>query len=147
MAGKARTTVGEFRFSQAVKLETADIMIFVAILFALIAGLIWFAFLRPVPVQTAVGIIRTKSFKPAGQYWQQPTGNRDSFWTGTRIPIAECYIFGIQVDGRVGEARASLNTIESQAFNVGQKVQIEYVERGLPLVWKRVYVTSMKLAD
>jgi hypothetical protein len=122
-------------------------LVVVALLFALIAGLTWFAFLRPVPVQTVVGIIRSKSFKPAGEYWQQPAGNRDSFWTATRIPIAECYIFGIQVDGQVDEARASLNTIESQAFNVGQRVQIEYVERGLPLVWKRVYVTRMKLAD
>jgi hypothetical protein len=122
-------------------------MTFIALLFALIAGLIWFTFLRPVPVQTAAGIIRSKSFKPAGEYWQQPAGNRDSFWTATRIPIAECYIFGIQVDERAGEARASLNTIESQAFNVGQRVRIEYVERGLPLIWKRVYVTGMKLAD
>lgn len=124
-----------------------NVMIAVALLFALIAGLIGFTFLRPVPVLTAVGIIRSKSFKPAGEYWQQQAGSRDGLWTATRIPIAECYIFGIQVDGRAGEAQASLNTVEAQAFNVGQKVQIEYVERGLPLIWKRVYVLRMKLAD
>jgi hypothetical protein len=125
----------------------ANLMIVVALVFALIAGLIWFAFLRPTPVQTAVGVIRSKSFKPAGEYWQQAVGNRDGFWTATRVSIAECYIFGIQVDGRVGEARVSLNTVESQAFDIGQRVQIEYVERGLPLIWKRVYVTGMKGAD
>jgi hypothetical protein len=130
-----------------VKLNVTNVMIVVALVFALIAGLIWFTFLRPVPVQTAVGIIRSKSFKPAGEYWQQPVGNRDGFWTATRIPIAECYIFGIQVDGRAGEARASLNIVTAQAFNVGQRVQIEYVERGLPLIWKRVYVTEMRRAD
>jgi hypothetical protein len=130
-----------------VKLNIANLMIVIAFVFALIAGLIWFTFLRPVPVQTAAGVIRSKSYKPAGEYWQQPVGNRDGFWTATRIPIAECYIFGIQVDGRAGEARVSLNTVEAQAFNIGQRVQIEYVERGLPLIWKRVYVTEMKCAD
>ena len=130
-----------------VKLNMANLTLVVAIVFALIAGLIWFTFLRPVPVQKAVGIIRSKSFKAAGEYWQQPVGNRDGLWTATRIPIAECYIFGIQVDGRVGEARAPLNTGAAQAFNVGQRVEVEYIERGFPLIWKRVYVTELKRAD
>jgi hypothetical protein len=132
---------------QTVKLNMANLMIVVALAFALIAGLTWFTFLRPVPVQTAMGTIRSKSFKPAGEYWQQPVGNRDGFWTATRIPIAECYIFGIQVDGRAGEARVSLNTGAAQAFNVGQRVWIEYVERGFPPIWKRDYVSEMKRAD
>jgi len=122
-------------------------MILFALVFALIAGLTWFAFLRPASVETASGVIRSKSYKPAGEYWQQPTGNREGFWQPTRIPIAECYIFGIQVDGRVNEARISLNMVEAQAFNVGQRVQIEYIERGLPPIWKRVYVTGMKHAN
>ena len=37
-------------------------------------GLVWFAFLRPVPARMAVGVIRSKSFKHAGEYWQQPVG-------------------------------------------------------------------------
>jgi hypothetical protein len=129
------------------KLNMTNVMIVVTLVFASMAGLVWFTFLRPVPVRMAVGVVRSKSFKPAGEYWQQPVGNRDGFWTASRIPIAECYIFGIQVDGRVGEARVSLNTVESQAFDIGQRVQIEYVERGLPLIWKRVYITGMKSAD
>ena len=56
-------------------------------------------------------------------------------------------MFEIQVDGRAGEARAALNTIESRVFNVGQRVRIEYVERGLPPIWKRVYVSGTELAD
>jgi hypothetical protein len=122
-------------------------MFTLALVFALIAGLMWFAFLRLAPAQTALGVIRSKSYKPAGEYWQQPVGNRDGFWTPTRIPIAECYIFGILVEGWPGEARIARNTVEARAYNVGQRVQIEYVERGLPLIWKRIYVTDMKLAD
>jgi hypothetical protein len=120
-------------------------MIVLALVFTLIAALIWFAFLRPAPVQTAFGVIRSKSYKPAGHYWQEAVGSRDGFRTPTRISIAECYIFGILVDGRPGEARIACNIVEARTFNVGQKVQVKYVERGLPPIWKRIFVTDMKV--
>jgi hypothetical protein len=125
----------------------ANAMIVVALALALMAGLIWFTFLRPVPTQTAGGVICSKFFKPAGEYLQQSTGSRDGFWTPTRIPIAECYVFGILVDGSPGEARIACNAGDARVFKVGQRVQKEYVERGFPLIWKRIYVTDMKLAD
>lgn len=37
------------------------LMIGVAVIFAMCAGLIWFAFLRPVPMQTALAEIKSKS--------------------------------------------------------------------------------------
>ena len=37
----------------------------------------------------------------------------------------------------------ALNTIAAQEYEVGQKVNIQYQERGLPLLWKRVYVAQM----
>jgi hypothetical protein len=116
-------------------------------MFALSAVSIWFTFLRPVAPKTAVGIIRTKTVKPAGEYWQQPAGARSSFLMATKIPIAECYVFGIQMDGQAGEARVSLNTVAAQAFDVGHRVRIQYVKRGLPLIWKRIYVTDMVRAE
>jgi hypothetical protein len=85
--------------------DITNVMIALALVFALVAALIAFAFLRPAPVQTALGVIRSNLYKLAGEYWQQPVGNRDGFWTPTRIPIAECHVFGILVEGRPGEAR------------------------------------------
>lgn len=68
---------------------------------------------------------------------------RTNFWTPAKIPIAVCYVFTIRVEGRPVEAYFSLNTTASKAFAVGQKVQIEYEERGIPPLWQRVYVMNM----
>jgi hypothetical protein len=105
---------------------------------------IWYVFVRPVPRQSADGVITQKTFKPASTYWQQPTGNRTNFWTPVGIPIAECYVFSIRLDDRPVEAIFSLNTTAAESFETGQRVSIDFEERGIPLVWKRVYVVEMK---
>jgi hypothetical protein len=115
----------------------------VAILFAVLAGGIWFVFLRPVPIKSAVGEITRKTFKPAGTYWQYPPGLDRGFRTATPIPVAEAYVFEITVDEFGGPAFYSLNTVASQVFNVGKRVQIRYQERGIPFIWQRVYVVDM----
>ncbi len=113
----------------------------------LVFGLaVWFVFLRPVPRETAVGVVTQKTFKPAGQYWQFPTGERSSFFGPTRIPIAECYVFVIQAEGQPLPAAFSLNTVAAEQFAVGQKVAIVYEVRGLPLIWKVACVLEMKPA-
>jgi hypothetical protein len=110
---------------------------------ALVAAAMWLAFLRPVEQKTAQGLITHKIFKPAGQYIQYPVGMRENFYTPSTIPIAECYVFVIHVDGLESDVGYALNTVAAQDFEVGQKVSIQYQERSLPLVWKRVYVTQM----
>ena len=61
----------------------------------------------------------------------------------TPIPIAEADVFELAIDGFGGPVFFSLNTVASQAFKVGQKVQIRYRERVIPFVGKRVYVLDM----
>ena len=115
--------------------------------FAAICGIfiltIWFVFLRPVERKTAQGVITHKIFKPAGQYVQYPVGMRSAFFTPSRIPIAECYVFTIQVDDLAADVAVALNTLAADEYNVGQKVKIQYEERSLPGIWRRVYVTQM----
>ena len=108
---------------------------------------IWFVFLRAVPRQSALGVITQKTFKPASRYWQYPTGSRQAFWTPAQIPIAECYLFAIRVEGRPADAWFSLNTTAAKAFGIGQKVEIDYQERGVPLVWQRVYLVDMRRVE
>lgn len=94
--------------------------------------------LRPAPA-----VITAKTHKGPSVTWQQPTGIRTNFWMPTRIPLAECYIFTIRLEAMPVEATFSLNTTAAEQFNVGQPVVIEYEERGIPLIWKRVYVQDM----
>jgi hypothetical protein len=124
-------------------LASAKLLFFVAIFFAVCAGGIWVIFLRTVPLLTARGTITNKTFKPAGTYWQYPAGLSRGFRTATRIPIAESYVFEVKVDGFDSLVFYSLNTIASQAFDIGKKVQIRYQERDIPFIWKRVYVVDM----
>lgn len=115
---------------------------FAAILGAF-ALLMWFAFLRPVERKTAQGVITRKIFKPAGEYVQYPVGMRSAFFAPSRIPIAECYVFTLQVDALAADVGVALNTLAAEEYNIGQKVNIEYQERGLPGIWRRVYVIRM----
>jgi hypothetical protein len=114
-----------------------------AFLMAVAGACIWYVFLRPVPNKTTMGTIINKTFKPAGTYWQYPAGSNRGFRTPTPIPVAEADIFEIRVDGFEGAFFYPLNTVASRAYDVGTKVRITYQERGLPLIWKRVYVLEM----
>jgi len=121
-------------------------MSIIAIFFAIVFIAIWLVFLRPVPVQKAAGTIKYKILKPAGEYVQYPVGINRSFRLPNKIPIAESYIFGIQIDGSDEVVGYALNTIAGKEFEVGNRIQIEYQERKIPLLWKRVYVLDMWFA-
>jgi len=114
-----------------------------AAIFVLLAAGIWVVFLRPVERRTVQGVITYKIFKPAGQYIQYPVGMRDSFYSPNTIPIAECYVFGIHVNEPVLDVGYVMNTVAATNFEVGQSVTLEYQERSLPFLWKRIYVMRM----
>jgi hypothetical protein len=119
-------------------------LLIVAAAFALSAAAISCLFLSPVRTQTAHGVIVSKTFKPAGTYSQYPVGVRPGFRTANEIPIAECYVFEINVDGMPASVHYALNTVASEQFQVGQRVRVEYQQRGIPLLWSRIYILDMK---
>jgi hypothetical protein len=126
--------------------DTARSMTWLAVcgFFAVLAVLLWFFFVRPVPSQWLTGTIASKTFKPAGTYWQYPPGIRQGFRTANAIPIAESFVFEIEVPELPGPAFLGLNVVASEGFGVGQRVRIEVIERNVPGVWRRVYVLDMK---
>ena len=119
------------------------VLVFISVFFGIGAAAIWILFLRPVPVQTALGSITRKTFKPAGTYWQYPVGISRGFQLATQIPIAEADVFELAVDGFQGPVFFSLNTVASKTFAVGQRVQIRYKVRTIPFVSKRLYILEM----
>jgi hypothetical protein len=122
---------------------SSKVLFVVAIFFAVASAAIWAVFLRPIPVQIAFGRITGKRFKPEGTYWQYPVGLDRGFRTATPIPIAEADVFELAIDGFAGPVFYSLNTVASKGFDVGQKIQIRYRERTIPLVGTRIYVLDM----
>jgi hypothetical protein len=124
-----------------------DRQLVMSAIFLLVALTIWLAFLRPVPIRTAAGVIRSKEFATGGQYVQYPVDSRPGFRTPTTIQLADHFILAIEVDGRSDALRYAVNTTAASAFHVGQRVNIEYQTRGLAPFWTRVYVLDAQPAN
>jgi hypothetical protein len=118
-----------------------------ALALALVAALLWFAFLRRTPEETATGVITHKVYKPAGTYTQQPVGTDRGFRVPTNIPIAEGYLFGVRLDDGGDPVGVALNEVSSRQYEVGQRVRLRLTHRGLPPLWQRAVVLDMTPAD
>jgi hypothetical protein len=113
-------------------------------LFAVVGIVVWSILLRPVEPRKARGVITYKVFKPASQHVQYPAGMRSGFYAPNSVPISECYVMVVRVDGLEAPAGFAMNTVAAQPYEVGQTVTVQYEERGLPLLWKRIYVIDMQ---
>jgi len=101
--------------------------------------------LRAADTKTAPGVITNKTVKPASVYNQYPTGRREGLSQPAEIPIADSVVFEIKV-ARLGTVRYSANAIAAKEFDIGQKVEIEYVKRAIVPLRPRIYVTAMRHA-
>jgi len=63
------------------------------------------------------------------------------------IPIAESYTFELEVEGIAKPVRTSFNVVKSRQFEVGQRVRVQYVRRGLPALWQRTLILDMAPLD
>lgn len=115
--------------------------------FLVLALGIWVVFLRPAPLRTATGTIQSKTFQPAGAYVQYQPGTRQGFYTPTTIPTSEHFVIGIRVPGQPTELRYAANPTEASGLEIGQQVRVDYQERGVPPLWRRVYVITLKRPD
>ena len=118
-----------------------------AVLLATCAAALWFGFIRRTPEQTALGTIATKGYVSGSTYTQIPIGANRGFNTPTTIAIAEANAFELRLDGFPEPVRAQFNTVKSRQFEVGQRVHVTYVRRGIPPLWSRLTVTEMMPAD
>jgi hypothetical protein len=117
-------------------------LVLIAVLAVVAAGL-WLGFIRRGPEQTALGTIASKGYVAGGKYVQIPIGANRGFNTPTEIAIADANTFELRLDGIAPVVRASFNTVKSRQFEVGQRVRIQYVRRGIPPLWSRLTVVEM----
>jgi hypothetical protein len=117
-----------------------------AVVLAAFAGIMWFAFIRQVPEETAFATIMSKGDIAGSTYVQQRTTNNVPT-TPNMIAIAPANAFELKLDGRDEPVVASFNTVKSRTFDVGQRVRVQYVRRGIPPLWQRITVTEMTPAD
>jgi len=126
--------------------SATKVLLLCASVFGLAALCIGCVFLRTSQPKTAFGIIRSKTGYGGGTYSQQQVGMQRGFRTATQIPTAPSYSFEVEVEGLPEKARCSLNTDAATAFEVGQRVRVEYIVRGMKPIWSRIFVTRMEAA-
>jgi hypothetical protein len=111
------------------------------------SGFIWYAFLRPVPELSGIGMIVNKTFQPARTIQRYEVGPRRESWGQDKIVIPEGYLFDLRVEGLPSALQYSLPALAAERYSLGQKVWIRYVDRGIPMIRKRIQVTQMVAAD
>jgi hypothetical protein len=120
------------------------LMLAFAVVFAAAAGLIWAAFLRRVPIRQATAEIKTKTFKPAGTYWQQQVGTSRGFRAAIPITVAESYVLEIYSPELGTTGFFAVPPADEGSYRIGQRVMMEYQLKGLPLIGYKTTVLSVR---
>ncbi|MGE5278312.1 MAG: hypothetical protein ACM3SU_15045 [Acidobacteriota bacterium] len=123
--------------------------VMIAVIGAIVAGLAYFVFVRPMPTGSRQAVIARKTFAPAHAItrYDASSAARRQYWSQQRFTIPDSWVFELQIDGVADAATFSLEKSAGEAFQLGQRVRVKYQERGIPPFWKRVYVLEMKPAD
>ena len=124
-----------------------SIALFLAVLVLLSAGAMWYALVRPVPRQAATGVIASKTFQPAHNIKRFPGGAGRESWTQEEFRVPDGYVFQFDAGGLAAPVYYSCDARVAAGYEVGQKVRVEYEERGFPLMSKRIRVIGMARAD
>jgi hypothetical protein len=111
---------------------------------ALIAsGIIYFVLVRPVPSQTAKGVITSKSFQQERDMSRVMVGPRRESATTIRRTSPAGYVFAIRLDNGGGDIRHFLPRSTGNEFQIGQRVSVTYDERGLRPFWTKRFARSV----
>jgi hypothetical protein len=126
---------------------TTWLLLALAVLAMLFAGVMWYAYVRPVPERSDSGVITSKTFIPARTIEHYQGGARSESFSRQKIMMPDSYLFGIRVQGRGETVQISIAAPAGAKFEVGQNVRVRYAERGIPLLSRRIQVLEMTRAD
>jgi hypothetical protein len=121
--------------------------LFAALVVALFSIVMWYGFVRYVPQLSGSAIITSKTFQPAHTVKRFQGGARRESWTQEEFRVPDGYVFQLNVDGLQAPVYYSCDARAAATYEVGQKVRVQYEERGFPLMSKRIRVIGMARAD
>lgn len=117
-------------------------------LFAILfAGLAWYFLVRPVPDQTTVATIISRTFQPAEKVEKKIPRTSRSFEEPPReisYSLPDRYLFRLRLDDGT-EAGFTAPAHGLEYFQAGQRVRVVYLARWIPFFGRRVFVKEMKL--
>ena len=122
----------------------------IAFLALFAAGAIWYFLVRPVPEKTGIGIIAGRSFKGAERVEKATPRTGHTIEAGPRTTaytLSDRHIYEVQLEVDGATTRFSMPAAPGVApFEVGQQVQVMYLERQIPFAGKRIYIQDMQAA-
>ena len=119
-----------------------QVQIGIAVVGALGALLLWFAFVRQVPERSGPARIQAKDFLDAHTVTRYPSNIFRQTWTPQQIKIGAAYVFTLELEGGA-RAFAALDTLAAKSFEVGHEVSVRYEVRGIPPLWKLIRVKGL----
>lgn len=131
-------------FNQSV--FSPPIALILALVFAGLAGGLWYYYVRPVPDAMGTGIITGKTFYPAERVEKSvPRTTRSLEQTPYELKydLPDRYAFRIRLDGKDFSVVYTAPALESQGIDIGTRVTVVYEERSLPLTQPRFLVKHM----
>ncbi len=119
-----------------------------AAVFLIAAALIWYVLVRPVPEKTATGVIIGKQFQPAENVERsvpRTTRGLDRYPQVIKYNLPDRYLLDIRIDQVNTVVQFAYPALPNQNYEIGQHVNVTYLERGIPHLWKRIYVKDISL--
>lgn len=119
-----------------------------AVVFGLFALVVWYALLRAVPEKTAPGTILSATLADAATIERTvPRTHRGIGYIPKqqKFEIPERYVYQIEL-ATTGETITYSNMSPQLDYEVGSSVRVTYLERSLPMVWKKKFISQVEPA-
>src|SRR5262249_38704200 len=116
------------------------------LIFLVVAMGSWYFLARPLPQKTSTGVITSRAFQPAEQVKKLiPRTNRSLEEQPREIKhsLPDRYTFAIRLDQDQADIRYTVAVVGMEKVQIGQQVQVVYLERHIPFVGRKIFVKSM----
>ena len=123
------------------------IALILAVFFALVAGGMWFFYVRPVPEIIGLGVITGKTFYAAERIEKSvPRTTRSIEQTPYEIKydLPDRYAFRVRLENKDVSVVYTAPALGSEKIEIGSKVKLIYEERSMPFAPMRYIVKAME---
>jgi hypothetical protein len=118
----------------------------IALILLIFAGTIWYVLVRPVPEKSGIGVITNRIFQAAEEVVEsvpRTTRSLDQYPKETRYTLPDRYNLEIRLENENAIVHFWVPALPSQNIEIGQNVNVVYLERGIPFVWGKIFVKKI----
>ena len=117
-----------------------------ALILAIIAGVIWYALVRPVPEKSGTGVITNRTFRAAERVERsipRTTRSLERYPQEIKYKLPDRYVLDIRLEKEKTVIRFWVPALPSQNVEIGQRVNVVYLKRSIPFIWEKIFVKQV----